>query len=157
MIALRSARPGDGAIILAFIREIAAFHGLSAEVQATAEDLEQALFSSGAVCGCELAFIDEAPAGYGFWHRSFSTFRGQPCMYLEDLAVMPAFRRQGVGRVLLRRLAQIAREQRFASLYWLAMDWNAEADAFYRALGAECHPGMRLFRIHGPALLALGR
>lgn len=59
----------------------------------------------------------------------------QPACYMQDLYVDTAYRRRGVGRALVERLAARAREEKWARLYWLADENNAEAQALYRNLG----------------------
>ena len=52
------------------------------------------------------------PPGCAFWHRSFATSRGREVIYLEDLSVLPEYRRKGVARALLKALAAEARRRR---------------------------------------------
>ena len=62
------------------------------------------------MAGATAAVADE-PAGFAVFFQTFSTFLGVPGMYLEDLYVIPRFRRHGLGRMLLTHLATIARER----------------------------------------------
>ena len=94
-------------------------------------------------------------AGCAVWHRSFSTNRGAEVMYLEDLSVLPEFRRRGVARALLKAVARLALAKNYPSVYWLMMDWNTEASALYQSIGAEIEPGTTFCRIRDDALKAL--
>mgnify|MGYP003461821293 CR=1 FL=1 len=102
MVAVRAARPGDGAAIHAMVLALATSHGHGTDVLAVASDFEDALFCESPIVGAFIATVDGQPAGCAFWHRSFSTFRGKEVMYLEDLSVLPEFRRKGVGQALLK-------------------------------------------------------
>lgn len=57
-----------------------------------------------------LARVDQQPAGVAVAFRVFSTFRAAPVLNLHDLAVHPAYRGQGIGRELLKRIESHARQ-----------------------------------------------
>ncbi len=155
MITVRAATPGDGAILLSTTWELAKSHGVPETVTATAADFEHALFREDAVIGALIAFVDGVPAGTVVWHRSFSTNRGKETMYLEDLSVLPAFRRKGVAKVLLRETAKLAVRMGYPSIYWLMMDWNEAARELYAKAGAHIESGNSFCRIDGDALQVL--
>jgi GNAT superfamily N-acetyltransferase len=70
--------------------------------------------------------------GFALWFPTFSTFRGAPGLWLEDLYVRPEHRAQGHGRALLAALRDCT-DQR---IEWSVLDWNELARGFYRNLGA---------------------
>lgn len=154
-IDIRPIRPGEGPALLVLTRALAESHDFLDKYTATAEDLEQALFAPNPIVGCLIAFCDGEPAGCAFWHRSFTTARGREVMYLEDLSVLPAYQRRGIGRALLQRLAVEARDRGFPSIYWLTMGWNDKAQALYDQTGASCDEGMRYYRLADDALIRL--
>jgi GNAT superfamily N-acetyltransferase len=151
-IEVRPIRPGEGAALLSMVRALAESHGFLDKQTATAEDLERALFAENPIVGCLLAFLDDKPAGCAFWHRSFATSRGREVIYLEDLSVLPDFRRQGVARALLKRLAVEARQRGCPSIYWLMKSWNEGARALYAETGAEIEEGIVFCRLADQAL-----
>lgn len=152
MIDVRPIRKGEGAALLKLVRELAHSHGVGDHVEATAEGLESALFAENPVVGCLLALVDGEVCGCAFWHRSFATFRGREVMYLEDLSVLPAYRRKGAARALLAGVAKLAREMNYPSIYWLMMGWNTAARKLYESVGAEIEENTCYCRIHGEAL-----
>ena len=77
----------------------------------------------------------EKPVGYAFYSFRFSGWAGKPVLYLEDLFVLPDFRRQAIGTSLLKHLASVAKENECAFMEWLVFDWNKTAQAFYEQLG----------------------
>jgi GNAT superfamily N-acetyltransferase len=79
---------------------------------------------------------DGEVAGLALWFLNFSTWRGTHGIYLEDLYVSPGARGTGLGRELLRTLAQECVDRGFARLEWTVLDWNRPAIDFYRAAGA---------------------
>ena len=61
--------------------------------------------------------------------------------------VLPEFRRQGIGKALLTKLAQIAVERDCGRLEWSVLDWNVSAQAFYRSMGATILDDWRICRV----------
>jgi hypothetical protein len=105
-----------------------------------------------------LLVADGAPgrlAGYAIYFYAYSTFAARPTLYLEDLFVDPAARRQGLGTAFLRRLARVALEEGCGRFEWTVLDWNEPAQALYRALGARIQREWWLCRVDGDALSTL--
>lgn len=151
-VAIRSAVPGEGALVLGLVRELADYERLAHEVDATPAMFEAALFGPHPRVFCDLAEADGAVAGFALWFRSFSTFRGRPGLCLEDLFVRPSCRGRGIGRALLAGLARRCRDEGMPRLEWSVLDWNEPALRFYAALGAEPVSGWTRFRLGGQAL-----
>jgi hypothetical protein len=155
MITVRPMKPGEGAALLAMVRALAESHNLLHTVLATPEMYEAAIFSDQPIVGTLMAEYNGVLAGCAVWHRSFSTNRGAEVMYLEDLSVLPEFRRRGIARALLKAVARLALAKNYPGIYWLMMDWNKEASALYASVGAEIEPGTTFCRIRDDALRAL--
>jgi diamine N-acetyltransferase len=155
MLTIRRAIPGEGALVLSLVRELAEYEKLAHKVLATEADIEAALFAPGATQRCDIAEWNGEVAGQALWFTNFSTFRGRNGLYLEDLYVRPAFRGKGVGRALLQRLAQECAAQGWPRMEWVVLDWNQRAIDFYRSLGAELADDWRLCRLDGEALTRL--
>ena len=155
---LRPAAPGDVPLILALIRELAEFERLAHEVVADESLLEQHLFGTQPAAEVLLAFHREthAPAGFALFFQNFSTFLARPGIYLEDLYVRPEFRQRGLGRLLLARIGGLAVERGCGRFEWAVLDWNEDAIAFYKKLGARVLDDWRICRVTGPALEVLG-
>jgi GNAT superfamily N-acetyltransferase len=62
-------------------------------------------------------------------------------MYLEDLYVQPAFRRQGTGKALFLSLKERAEKNQCRRLVWQVLDWNEPAIRFYTQLGSHFDKG----------------
>jgi GNAT superfamily N-acetyltransferase len=151
-IEIRAAAPGDGAILHGMIRELAVNHGAEKYFTASPEDFERMLADPRGIGGALIAFLDGAPAGCATWQRMFSTFRGRETVYLEDLSVLPQFRRRGVGQALLKAMARLALERGTSRLHWLMMAWNEEGRRLYAAAGAAIEDGNCFCTLEGAAL-----
>ena len=155
MITVRPMKSGEGEALLSMVRALARSHNLMHTVLATPEMYEAAMFSDSPIVGTLMAEYDGKLAGCAVWHRSFSTNRGAEVMYLEDLSVLPEFRRRGIARALLKAIARLALEKNYPSVYWLMMDWNTEAKSLYASVGAEIESGTTFCRIRDDALRTL--
>jgi GNAT superfamily N-acetyltransferase len=151
-LAIRSARPADSALVFALVRELADYEKLTAAMDATPEQIAAALFSPQPKLFCEIAEWDGEPAGFAVWFLNFSTFRGRQGVYLEDVFVRPAYRRRGIGKALLARLAQRCVDDGHTRFEWAVLDWNAPAIEFYRSIGAQVMDDWRICRLSGKAL-----
>ena len=149
---IRSATADDVPLVLAFIRDLATYEKLLADVVATEDSLRRTLFGPQPAAQVVIAEVDGRPAGFALYFFNYSTFLAQPGLYLEDLFVKPELRGHGVGKALLLRLARIANERGCGRMEWAVLDWNEPAKGFYRSLGAVQLDDWRVFRLTGTAL-----
>jgi GNAT superfamily N-acetyltransferase len=122
---------------------------------ATEADLRAALFDPPAAVEAVIAQADGEPVGFALFFANFSTWTGKRGLYLEDLYVTPAARGLGVGRALLRHLAGLTLDRGWARFEWAVLDWNVDAIAFYRAMGAMGMDAWTVQRVTGDALARL--
>jgi GNAT superfamily N-acetyltransferase len=157
---VRPAELRDVAPIVQLIRELAEFEKLTDLLQVTPERLRPQLFGEKPAAEAYVAELaadevgeGESPiAAFALFFTSFSTFLGQPGLYLEDLYVKPSHRRNGIGRALLTRLGRLAVERNYGRFEWSVLDWNEEAIRFYEKFGATVLPEWRVCRMAGDAL-----
>ena len=158
--AVRPAQPGDVPVLLSLVHELAAYEREPDAVETTAPMLHAALFGTappGAapVASCHVAVADGEVVGFALWYVTFSTWKGLPGLWLEDLFVRESARGTGVGTALLQTLAAVCVERGYARFEWWVLDWNAPAIGFYRALGAVPQQEWTTFRLDGEALRTL--
>jgi GNAT superfamily N-acetyltransferase len=135
-ITLRFAAAEDVPLLLQLIRELAVYERAPDAVVATEADLRKHGFGPERRFEALIACIDGEPAGFALFFPHFSTWRGRPGLYLEDLYVRDWARRLGVGRRLMARLAAIAIERDWPALHFAVLNWNP-ARGFYHRLGIE--------------------
>jgi GNAT superfamily N-acetyltransferase len=155
MTHIRPATPADVSLILALIRELAAYEREPHAVLATEADLLRDGFGSERYFECLIAEEDGQPAGFALYFFNYSTWRGRPGIHLEDLFVRPPFRGRGIGKALLTRVASVAVERQCGRLQWDVLDWNQPAIDFYHRLGAKFLDEWRIMRVSDEALTNL--
>jgi GNAT superfamily N-acetyltransferase len=150
-----AATPREVADIHALIVALAQYERLADLCVSTEDDVAQALFGPHPAAEVLIARLsgDSGPAaGFALFFHTFSTFLGRRSLWLEDLFVRPEHRGAGIGRALLTRLAQVARERGCGRFEWAVLDWNEPAIQFYQALGARLLPDWRICRVTDAAL-----
>ena len=149
---IREATEADVPLILQFIRDLAIYEKLAHKVVATEEDLRRTLFANPRFA--EVIFVGEndAEVGFALFFHNYSTFLGQPGIYLEDLFVKPEMRGRGYGKALLAHLARLAKERGCGRLEWAVLNWNTPSIDFYKNLGAIPMDDWTVFRLIGEPL-----
>ncbi|NYD88241.1 GNAT family N-acetyltransferase [Sphingomonas melonis] len=152
---IRPATPADVPVILRFVRDLAAFEREPDAVEATELMLHDALFGDRPAAEAVIAEDGTGPLGFALFFHNFSTWAGRRGIYLEDLYVTPEARGRGVGGALLRHIAALAVARGCARFEWSVLDWNADAIAFYRRMGAVGMDEWTVQRLSGDALRRL--
>ena len=153
---VRPAKPDDVSLIWQLIHELAVYEKLENVMSSTEEDLRSTLFGSNPYAEVLLAFVDDQAAGFALFFHNYSTFKGKPGIYLEDLFVRPEFRGKGAGKELFRGVARIANERNCARMEWAVLDWNKLAIDFYEKLNASPLSDWILYRLDGEGLKQVG-
>lgn len=99
---------------------------------------------------------DGAVAGMALFFTNYSTWRGAPGIYLEDLYIRPEFRRKGYAKQLLGALGKETIRMGGKRLEWSCLKWNENALKFYDGLGAQRMDEWVGLRVEGEALESLG-
>lgn len=155
-VRFRYAQKEDAALLLQFIKELAAYEKMADEVVATEAHLAEWMFEKQKAEAI-FALEDGVEVGFALFFHNFSTFLGRAGLYLEDLYVKPACRGKGYGKALLRELARIALERGCGRLEWWCLDWNKPSIDLYLALGAEAMEEWTVYRMAGEALRNLAQ
>ncbi len=152
---IRPAQLGDEHAIFSLVRALAEYEHLTHAVTGSAELLARDLFGPRPAAEALLVEVAERVVGFALFFGNYSTFLTQPGLYLEDIFVLPELRGRGIGKALLRAVAQVASGRGCGRLEWSVLDWNASAIGFYRSLGATVLPDWRICRVTGAELRAL--
>ena len=152
---IRKAEKADVALVLDFIKKLAAFERLSHEVVATEEQLAKYLFGEEQEAEVVFGYYRDVPVGFALYFYNFSTFLAKPGIYLEDLYVLEEQRGLGFGKALLTYLARLAVEKDCGRLEWAVLDWNEPSIEFYKSLGANIMDEWLVNRLTGEGLIKL--
>ena len=128
--------------------------GLPFLKDAPAEELAHAVFDVLDEKKAEVIFAleGEKEVGIALFFHNFSTFLGRSGIYLEDLFVLPEYRKKGYGKGLLKQLAKIAKDRDCGRLEWSCLDWNKPSIDFYLSLGAKQMDEWTTYRLTGETL-----
>ena len=152
---IRPAQPGDEHGIYTLILALAEYEKLAHAVSGTEAELAEDLFGARPAAEALVAEADGSLVAFALFFANYSTFLTRPGLYLEDIFVLPDYRRRGIAKALLSRVAAIAQERNCGRLEWSVLDWNTNAIAFYESVGACVMPEWRICRITGAPLSAL--
>ena len=146
-LTIRPAKPSDATAIFALIQALAEYEKLAHAVTGSVEALQEHLFKESPHAEAVVALWEETPVGFALFFTNYSTFLTKPGIYLEDIFVLPDYRRRGIGKALLTTVAQIAAKRGAGRLEWSVLDWNEPAIAFYQSLGASVLEEWRICRV----------
>lgn len=84
--------------------------------------------------------LDGSPVvAFALYYIRYSTWKGQ-VMYLEDIIVTSEYRGKGIGKMLMDKLIEEAREKGFKRITWQVLEWNEPAIGFYKKYNATFDP-----------------
>ena len=141
IVEIRFAILNDTPLIFSFIqkkaefdRNIGAYSGI---IQTSEKKIKQTIFGNNPFAFVLLAENIQDAIGFALYGFRYSSFAGQPSIWLDDLYVNEEMRSKGAGGMLMNKLQQIARENNCTHLAWTADARNIRGLQFYRRLGAE--------------------
>jgi GNAT superfamily N-acetyltransferase len=156
-VRIEPATPADVPVICELIKELAEFERLQDQFVATEARLLDSLFGARPHAEVLMARLHDESVGFALFFHSYSTFRAQPGIYLEDLYVRPTHRGRGYGKALLSHIAGLAVDRGCGRFEWSVLDWNQRAIDFYKNLGAIPLNDWTMFRVSDQALVDLGK
>ncbi|MEL6351070.1 MAG: GNAT family N-acetyltransferase [Cyanobacteria bacterium J06627_28] len=154
-IAIRPATPDDVSTIFSFSQLLSEYEKLAHEMVGTEAGLYEGLFGERPYVESFVAQVDDKVVASATYFYNFSTFLMKPGIYLEDLFVLPDYRRRGIATALLQHLAKHALAQGCGRFEWSVLNWNVDAIAVYKKLGAVLMEDWTVCRVDGKALQAL--
>jgi|GEM_PF-454662 len=149
-IVMRIAGCDDSTLVLQFIRELAEYERLLDSVVITEETIRQ--WISAKQVEVLIAEYEEEPAGFALYYFTYSTFRGQAGMYLEDIFVRPRFRAEESVHGFFINLQTLLRHATvFVLTGWYSTGMSA-VSVFMKNLGAKAIYDWITFRLHDAAM-----
>ena len=112
---------------------LAMAHVMGGEISLTMDEL-QVMHQRNAFNGL-IAYAGDKPVGYTVWSEGFHTYDGL-FMYIDDIFVDEAYRHQGIGKLLLSTLINVATQNDYRNIEWLVETDNAELKRWYDSVGS---------------------
>ena len=135
-IKIRKAEPRDVSEMLNLIKELAEYEDGLNQVTMTEDELENDGFGSNPLYECIVADDGNSLKGIALYFYAYSTWNGK-VLYLEDLIISRKNRVKGLGSKLMNEVIEIAKNKNVKRLSWQVLDWNLDAQDFYRKFGAS--------------------
>jgi GNAT superfamily N-acetyltransferase len=155
VVTIRQATIEDAALLHLAIVKLAEGMGAAGKVKSTPDDLRHHGFGDNPSFEALIAEIDGAFAGMCLYFPSFSTWRGKPGIYVQDIFVEEQFRGRKIGECLLKAVAERRLAKGAAYLRLSVEADNHGAQGFYTHLGIEWSQWERIHGIYGDAFTAL--
>lgn len=154
-VLIRPATPADVPLLVSLIEALADYERLRHACFANVEPLSHHLFGPRPYAEALIAEWSGRGVGFALFFHTFSTFQCAPTLYLEDLFILPEYRRRGIASAMMRRLAALAVQRGCRRFEWSVLEWNRPAIKFYERAGARVLEDWRICRLDGEALTAL--
>lgn len=148
---IRLAEARDAGTIHTGLLALAQAMGAEGKILSKPEDILTHGFGDAPAFEVLIAEIDGTFAGLCLTFPSYSTWRGERGIYVQDLYVDAAFRGRGIGEDLLRAAARRGRAKG-AGYLRLSVDIdNRKAQAFYERIGLVHSRDEQIHMIKGEA------
>lgn len=142
---IRWARPDDLPELVRLCTEHAAYERSSFDPKGKTEALAHLLFTQDARLKCLIAEHEASAIGYASFSVEVSTWDADRYMHMDCLFLRPEARSKGIGRALMRRIAQEALAQGVKRMQWQTPSFNVDAIRFYDRLGPLKKEKFRMF------------
>lgn len=149
--AIRLATEADLDKVHAMIIGLAKATGLREKVTSKPDDFRRFGSRGQPAFQALIAELDGEPVGLSLFFYSFSSWRGELGVYVQDLYVSEKMRGSGLGRRLIAETARLARRRGATYLRLSVGRDNTAAQAFYRSIGLSASEEECIYQAIGPA------
>ena len=155
-IVIRMATADDVVAIHGLIRELAEITGPMEKFRSSPDQYLRHGFSKEPMFEALVADSDAGLVGVALYFYTFSSWRGEPGLYLQDLVVTAKARGFGLGEKLLGELVRTAREHQATHLRLAVDSNNTAAMRFYERCGLTNIESDYIYEIEGRDFFELG-
>jgi len=142
VITVSAAQPDDVAAVASLLEDLNRFYGVpeSGPPDRRRDQVAEALFGEPPSAYALLARDGDRLAGLAAYSFLWPSVGPTRLLYMKELYVPEAYRRQGVGKLLMRAIFETAARLGCVRVEWTTDPGNAAALAFYEELGVPVHP-----------------
>lgn len=146
-VTVRKATREDAQAILTLVDALASYEKLDPPDASAKARLIRDMAGEQPRFEAYLAESNGIAVGYAFVFETYSSFLALPTLYLEDLFVLPEYRKKKVGYALFSSMVKEAHDRGCGRMEWTVLDWNRLAIDFYQKLGATHMKEWQLYRL----------
>ena len=132
---LSKAGSDDAPVLFDLLQQLARDLGKEQEFRGSLASLVVYGFASPPAFEAIIAWRGTVPLGFILYFSEFSTWRGSPGIYVQDLFVSAEARGTGLGQKLTAAAIEQGRQQGASYMRLSVHGGNEEAFGFYRSLG----------------------
>ena len=142
MITVSPAEPDDVAAIAGLLEDLNRFYGVpeSGPPDRRRGQVAETLFGEPPSAYALLARDGDHLAGLAAYSFLWPSVGPTRLLYMKELYVPEAYRRHGVGKLLMRAIFETAAGLGCVRVEWTTDPGNTAARAFYEELGVPVHP-----------------
>jgi GNAT superfamily N-acetyltransferase len=148
VITVSPAQRRDAAAIAALLEDLGRFYGTteSESLDRRLSQINEAIFTSPPAAYALLARDGDRVVGLASYSFLWPAVGATRSLYLKELYVRDAYRRQGAGKLLMQAIFEKAARFGCSRVEWTTDAGNAAAQAFYAKVGLATHPSKVFYR-----------
>ena len=150
-LSIRTAVRADAAVIQLLLEQLAASLGKPGGIKGGIGNIERFGFGASALFEVLIAAREGVDVGLLLYFPEYSSWRGRPGIYVQDLYVIDSARGSGVARALLAEAARRGAKMEGTYLRLSVSADNVAAQDFYRKAGFRHADDERMFVLEGEA------
>lgn len=156
-LAIRPATASDVDIIYRLLLQLADSTGQRHKLQSRSEDFLKHGFAGNPQFDVLLAEQNDTVIGLSLFFYTFSSWRGKPGVYIQDLVVDRNARGRGIGRALIVETIRCAIQKGATHLRLSVEQNNRQAIGFYNNLGLRESESECIYAVDGDYFLSLAK
>lgn len=157
MIRIKQATHKDAETVHQLLKSLASDLGKSDDYNGSKERLLEFGFRDNSFFEAMIAWDGDVAVGLALYFFEFSTWRGEPGVYIQDLYVSSSSRSSGLGKKLTAAVIAKAKNEGATYMRLAVYNNSQKAAAFYKAIGFEAVEDEKTFILKGNAFQALGK
>ena len=142
---IRTANKSDMKELIQLCKDHAEYEKSEYTIESKGEKLGELIFNDNPKIQCLVAEMNSRLIGYATYMKQYSTWDASFYMYLDCLYLCSEERNTGIGRKIMLRIFEEAKEKNCICVQWQTPGFNKDAIGFYNHLGAVSKDKKRFF------------